>query len=276
MVGGGEVPKYDPKKIIIWDDSKLKEITEFRFRSIIRDCYIRKDYLISIGDYEITIIDFKSKQIIEELSTINNIEGISAFSSNINSSILLYPMKEPGYLIMKDLKKKNSEKKIKVHQNPIAIIRLNYDSTMFATASDLGTLIRVFSINGNMLNEVRRGSENALIYDISFDVSNNYLGVVSNRSTVHIFSISSKDKNKKSFFKSMGGIFGIQNILNSEWSFAQLKLNLNTKAIMIIDSEHNQGCILDIEGTYTLTSFGMIINSFNFEKVDERDIISLI
>ena len=46
---------------------------------------------------------------------------------------------------------------------------LNIQGTRLATASDKGTLIRIFNAhNGSILTELRRGSQPATIYSINF------------------------------------------------------------------------------------------------------------
>ena len=61
---------------------------------------------------------------------------------------------------------------INAHHSMLICIQLNPSGTKVATASNKGTCSRIFSTtDGTMLQELRRGSEYALIYNISFDPS---------------------------------------------------------------------------------------------------------
>jgi WD repeat-containing protein 45 len=71
---------------------------------------------------------------------------------------------------------------------------LNFSGSLLATASDKGTLIRLFSTeDGTPLQEVRRGSDKAEIYSISFDKNSQWIACSSDKGTIHIFNVS-KDK----------------------------------------------------------------------------------
>jgi len=53
---------------------------------------------------------------------------------------------------------------IVAHENNIALLALNKDGSMLATASTKGTLIRLFNPEtGDKLHELRRGSDEATI-----------------------------------------------------------------------------------------------------------------
>lgn len=108
---------------------------------------------------------------------------------------------------------------IQAHKSPISCLQFNHDGTLLATASDKGTVIRVFSVpQGQKLFQFRRGTYPARIYSISFSmdggsgsssdessgsvmnggrsrgVSSSYLAVSSDSDTVHVFRLDSSKK----------------------------------------------------------------------------------
>eukprot|EP00842_Homolaphlyctis_polyrhiza_P004905 jgi/Hompol1/5415/HPOL_004412-RA len=61
---------------------------------------------------------------------------------------------------------------------------------MVATASERGTLIRVFDRRtGTLTNELRRGADYAEIYSLSFNTASTRICVASDKGTVHIFNL---------------------------------------------------------------------------------------
>ena len=80
---------------------------------------------------------------------------------------------------------------IQAHKTPIACLSLNANGTMLATASDKGTVVRVFSVpDAKKLWQFRRGSSNARIWSINFNLSSSLLSVSSDSSTIHIYKLA--------------------------------------------------------------------------------------
>jgi WD40 repeat protein len=70
-------------------------------------------------------------------------------------------------------------------------MNLNFTGSLLASASDKGTIIRLFSTEtGDAIQEVRRGSDKAEIYSLSFDKNSLWMACSSDKGTIHIFSVS--------------------------------------------------------------------------------------
>uniref|UniRef100_A0A6A7G414 SVP1-like protein 2 n=2 Tax=Hirondellea gigas TaxID=1518452 RepID=A0A6A7G414_9CRUS len=88
---------------------------------------------------------------------------------------------------------------IKAHDGSLQCLRLSCDGRMIATASDKGTLIRLWCTQRyNKLMEFRRGSDPARIYDIDMSADNAFLAVVSDKKTAHVFAIKNSRLNTTS------------------------------------------------------------------------------
>lgn len=201
LVGGGKNPKYNNHKVIIWDDHQSKVVSELRFTSYVKNVKLKKDKLIVVCETKIYIFNLHSFQNIDTIETGENPKGLIAVSVDPKNTVIAYPVNSKkegvGFVNVKIFEKEMSQI-IKAHESTIAALALNYDGTLLATASDKGTLIRIFNVaNGSMLQEVRRGSEKAIIYCICFNPSSHLIACSSDRGTIHIFSLGGALKQLK-------------------------------------------------------------------------------
>lgn len=82
-------------------------------------------------------------------------------------------------------------KVISAHQTALSCIAMNSEGTLLATASEKGTIIRVFELpSARKLYQFRRGSMPARIYCMSFNDTSTLLCVSSATETVHIFKLT--------------------------------------------------------------------------------------
>ena len=85
---------------------------------------------------------------------------------------------------------KSIESIIQAHESDVGALAVNADGTLIATASIRGTIIRIFSAEeGQLLQELRRGSSKAFITSLNFHPSMNMIACTSNRSSIHLFEI---------------------------------------------------------------------------------------
>jgi autophagy-related protein 18 len=101
-----------------------------------------------------------------------------------------------GEVLVYDCNKLEAVNVIEAHQSALGCVSINHDGTMLATASEKGTIIRVFAIpNGEKLYQFRRGSLPAQIFCMSFNATSTLLCVSSATETVHIFRLINPGKN---------------------------------------------------------------------------------
>ncbi|KAH9643712.1 hypothetical protein HF086_001822 [Spodoptera exigua] len=75
------------------------------------------------------------------------------------------------------------------HQNDLVCLSLSPNGTRLATASERGTIIRVFDTGSKtMLHELRRGSDYADVFCINFNATGSLICCVSDKGTMHIWS----------------------------------------------------------------------------------------
>ena len=284
LIGGGKSPRYSSNKLVLWDDHKQKEISEMRFMSSVKNVKMKKDRIFAVTEDKIYVFNFNTLELFDTLETKNNTKGIISIS--IIGNIIAYPDKDIiGSVKIKDYDKQ-ADKTINAHKGPINFLQLNKDGTILATASDKGTLIRLFDTSsGEQIQELRRGTENAEIYSISFDDTNRFLAVSSDRKTVHIFIINKEDQseqneneentisNKKSMFGNFANFFGMgKKYFNSEWSFAQFKVNSN-KTICTFGKD-NTIIVVSNDGKYYKASFDPKVGG-ECKKIDEQSIFKI-
>ncbi|SCU91946.1 LAMI_0E08042g1_1 [Lachancea mirantina] len=88
-----------------------------------------------------------------------------------------------------------------VHKGKIACIDVSHKGDLVATASQKGTIIRIFhtgvdsefDVNNPLFGEFRRGTRPSKIYAIKFNKSSTLLGCVGDTDTLHIFKLASLD-----------------------------------------------------------------------------------
>lgn len=80
---------------------------------------------------------------------------------------------------------------IKAHQSGIAAMCISNDGSFVATASEKGTIVRLYKVaDGKLLKEFRRGMKPVSITGLAFSSDNSLLLASSNTGTVHLFDLT--------------------------------------------------------------------------------------
>lgn len=116
---------------------------------------------------------------------------------------------------------------IEAHKTKVAAMVFSNDGSLLATASDKGTIIRVFSVEtGVKLYQFRRGTYNTKIYSLAFSPDNMFLIASSATETVHIFRLGEEEA-KNTIVKNAAGanrwLSGKPNATDKEIELARQK-----------------------------------------------------
>ncbi|KAI9295150.1 WD40 repeat-like protein [Neoconidiobolus thromboides FSU 785] len=238
LVGAGDKPAFSPRKLQINNTKRESTICELTFPNSILSVKLNRKRMIVVLKEQIYCYDISNMKLLHIIETGKNSKAICALSPSNENGYLAYPAPTPsedspfsnqssnsntngtstGDIIIFDTLSLSVVNIIHAHKSSISYMCINPEGTMLATASDKGTVIRVFSLpSGQKLFQFRRGSYNAKIYSISFNMVSSLLCVSSDTDTVHIFRLSntSKSNNGTSIQESESG----SNPLNRRTSF---------------------------------------------------------
>lgn len=244
FVGDGTDKLYPPTKVIIWDDAVGKMIGFVDSQTDIIQVRICKNKLLVVCRGHVYVYDLDTLKIINELDTCVNTYALGELSAN--TMIMVALSTKLGHVHVCDY----SEDPIKsfdlpCHDHPIRQIALSIDGQYLATASEKGTLIRIWNLRTKTnIQELRRGAAGADIQTIRFSQNMKYLCIYSNTGTIHLCALTkipdesttsdkpSKPINRRSAIKFLvdyipfsSPISILPNYFNSEWSFAQITLD---------------------------------------------------
>jgi len=189
LVGGGRNPRYPPNKVMIWDDHQNRCIGELSFRSEVRAVKLRRDRVVVVLEYKIYVYNFADLKLLDHIETTQNTKGLCALCPYSSNTVLVCPGLQKGHVRV-ELYDHKKTTLIEAHETALSCFALNFDGTRLATASETGTLIRIFdTASGSALQELRRGADKAEIYSICFNPTSAWLAVSSDKATIHIFSL---------------------------------------------------------------------------------------
>ncbi|PHH54304.1 SVP1-like protein 2 [Ceratocystis fimbriata CBS 114723] len=203
LVGGGRQPKFSNNKVIIWDDMRGSIALEISSLTPVRGVKLSRTHIIVVLQNRVSIYAFKKNNpILSENETVDNPLGVCALSDHH----VAFPGRQAGHINLVDLKELNVSI-IPAHSSSLRDLQFSPDGEMIATASETGTLIRVFATStGARVAELRRGIDPARIFSIAFSPSGTLLACTSDKATLHVFDIPHPTRSMASKSPSPSGL----------------------------------------------------------------------
>uniref|UniRef100_A0A2K5CUV1 WD repeat domain phosphoinositide-interacting protein 2 n=1 Tax=Aotus nancymaae TaxID=37293 RepID=A0A2K5CUV1_AOTNA len=194
-----------PRKLKVCHFKKGTEICNYSYSNTI----LRLIVCLEESLYIHNIRDMKVLHTIRE--TTPNPAGLCALSINNDNCYLAYPGSATiGEVQVFDSINLRGANMIPAHDSPLAALAFDASGTKLATASEKGTVIRVFSIpEGQKLFEFRRGVKRCVsICSLAFSMDGMFLSASSNTETVHIFKLQTVKEKPPEEPTTWTGYFG--------------------------------------------------------------------
>lgn len=238
--------QYPPNKVLIYDDHSQRTIGELSFRQKILVTKLRRDRIVVVLRDRVYVYNFSDLSLLDKIHTGDNPSGLIGLSldnwgvgggaggggekannvlgGNTNSTlgarnglVLACPSTQRGQVRV-ELYGLRRTTFVDAHESALGALALSVDGSLLATASERGTVIRLYDTRGVTigggraaasmnsgsgsttsvsssvpLKEFRRGVERATISCLTFSLDSCWLGCASDHGTVHIFQAQDPD-----------------------------------------------------------------------------------
>ncbi|CAG9773915.1 unnamed protein product [Ceutorhynchus assimilis] len=196
-----------PRKLKVCHFKKGTEICNYSYSNTILGVKLNRARLVVCLEESLYIHNIRDMRVLHTIrDTPANPTGLCALSSNSENCYLGYPgSSSVGEVQIFDAMNLNAKIMIHAHDSPLAALAFSPNGLRVATASEKGTVIRVFSVtDGTKLFEFRRGVKRCVsISCLSFSMCGQFLSCSSNTETIHVFKLEEpKDSPRKSVDES--------------------------------------------------------------------------
>jgi WD40 repeat protein len=250
--------QYPPNKVLIYDDHSQRTIGELSFRQKVLATKLRRDRIVVVLRDRVYVYNFSDLSLLDKVHTGDNPGGLIGLSldnwgvgggsgggnserggggeraidvlgvNNVgarNGMVLACPSTQRGQVRV-ELYGLRRTTFIDAHESALGALALSVDGSLLATASERGTVIRLYDTRGVTvgggrvssvvsasvgtgsttavsssvpLREFRRGVERATISCLTFSLDSCWLGCASDHGTVHIFQAQNNPNSTNEF-----------------------------------------------------------------------------
>uniref|UniRef100_A0A4W2EBI8 WD repeat domain phosphoinositide-interacting protein 1 n=1 Tax=Bos indicus x Bos taurus TaxID=30522 RepID=A0A4W2EBI8_BOBOX len=233
-----------PRQMNVYHFKKGTEICNYSYSGNILAIRLNRQRLLVCLEESIYIHNIKDMKLLKTILDIPaNPTGLCALSINHSNSYVAYPGSlTTGEIVLYDGHSLKPVCTIAAHEGTLAAIAFNSSGSRLASASEKGTVIRVFSVpDGQKLYEFRRGMKRYVtISSLAFSMDSQFLCASSNTETVHIFKLehlaNSRPEEPSTWTGYMGKMFlaassylptQVSDMMNQDRAFATGRLGFS-------------------------------------------------
>ena len=178
LVGAGYQPHSSPRRLSVYNTRRNSIILNKEFESKINDLKLNSQRVVLLQGNEIHVFDLNNFILLFKIPA--KTETISFSSKNLiafptNCQVNIY-----------------NESPISIftaHNSNITHIVFSCNNEMIATCSEKGTVVKIFSINGALIHEYKRGSIPCKINYLRFSNDDSSILCASDSKSTHLFSL---------------------------------------------------------------------------------------
>jgi WD40 repeat protein len=259
--------------VVLWDDVQQKAVAQLDFSTPVRSIRLCQDRLIVCFVTKIFVYQLFPLEKLYEFDMYWNEHSIVGLSQlDGKHRVLAFPARQKGQVQVAEINSiwsQNPEipftSRIVGHSTTLSAITVSHDGMYVATASQNGTLIRVWhSQTGALKHELRRGADAADIYSLAFDEKNTLLCAISDKNTLHMYHLALQASKSHSNRSSILSPFPyLPKYFSSDWSASSASIPDLTRAMIQFMpksevSAPQQILLVCSDGTYSIFEYDPI------------------
>ena len=223
LVGGGRNPAGKASVVTFWDALMGVEVSKFDFREAVKGVRVGRKWMVVVLDERAIVFEYqnlKSNPLLtpppddshqakedaaQQATESQHLRGpnvpkalfptaTNPFAlASLQGDTLALPAQSIGQVQLIPLNG-GSKRVLRAHNSTLRNLTLNCNASQLATASEQGTLIRIFDAKTtDQLFEFRRGVDHAVILSLAFSPGGRWLASTSDKGTLHIFDCRPPD-----------------------------------------------------------------------------------
>ncbi|CAM9934685.1 unnamed protein product, partial [Choristocarpus tenellus] len=201
LVGNGDRPAFSPRRLRLWNTKKANAICEVNFHTSVLAVKLNRKRVVVCLREALHVFDIADMKCLQTLETAPNPHGVMALSPNEEKCHLAFPGGSQGggkrggggagEVILYDALTLKVLNKVVACRSRVVAVCFSRDGKLLATASEQGTVVRVFTVPAAVkICTLRRGSTSCNVYSMSFNKASTRLAVSSSHRTIHIFDVT--------------------------------------------------------------------------------------